>query len=144
MIKAALVLTLVAAIISPIAVSASHVFDDVPDSHTFHGDIAWLADAGVTLGCNPPANDRFCPEQAVTRGQMAAFMHRLAENQVVDAATAVTAETATNADNADKLEGLGAGSFAMGNPTQGTPILYFGGKTFRSRLGPTRSSYRSK
>ena len=85
-IKAALVTLLVAAVVSPIAVSASHVFDDVPDDHTFHNDIAWLADAAVTLGCNPPANTNYCPESPVTRGQMSAFMHRLADNQVVDAA----------------------------------------------------------
>ena len=32
--------------------------------------------AGVTRGCNPPVNDRFCPGSNVTRGQMAAFLHR--------------------------------------------------------------------
>ena len=61
---------------------------------------AWLADNGVTLGCNPPANDQFCPGDNVRRETMAAFMRRLAENQVVDAKTAITAETATNATNA--------------------------------------------
>ncbi|MGA7270033.1 MAG: S-layer homology domain-containing protein [Acidimicrobiia bacterium] len=43
---------------------------------TFAADIEWLASAGVTKGCNPPVNDRFCPDDAVTRGQMAAFLHR--------------------------------------------------------------------
>jgi hypothetical protein len=66
---------------------ASHRFTDVPDSNIFHDDIGWLADAGVTRGCNPPANDEFCPDDAVTRAQMAAFMRRLAEGRVVDAAT---------------------------------------------------------
>lgn len=40
-----------------------------------------------TRGCNPPVNDQFCPEDAVTREQMAAFMHRLAVGRSVDAAT---------------------------------------------------------
>jgi hypothetical protein len=35
-----------------------------------------LAAAGVTNGCNPPSNDRFCPDSYVTRGQMAAFLVR--------------------------------------------------------------------
>ncbi len=35
-----------------------------------------IADAGITLGCNPPANDMFCPGGQVTREQMAAFLHR--------------------------------------------------------------------
>lgn len=58
---------------------ASHQFRDVPDDHVFHEDIEWLRDTGLTRGCNPPLNDRFCPDDPVTRGQMAAFMHRFAE-----------------------------------------------------------------
>lgn len=42
----------------------------------FEADIDKLATAGVTRGCNPPVNDQFCPGKAVTRGQMAAFLHR--------------------------------------------------------------------
>lgn len=69
----------------PLAVGAVHRFADVPASHTFHEDVRWLADAGVTRGCNPPANDRFCPDELVNRGQMAAFLRRLSANRVVDA-----------------------------------------------------------
>ena len=46
------------------------------DGHTFEADIEWLADEGITKGCNPPVNDRFCPDDFVTRGQMAAFLVR--------------------------------------------------------------------
>jgi hypothetical protein len=60
----------------PVAAVAGHQFTDVPNSHTFHADISWLADKGITKGCNPPANTMYCPDGAVTRGQMAAFMHR--------------------------------------------------------------------
>lgn len=66
---------LVAALV-PVAAVAGHQFTDVPNSHTFHADISWLADKGITKGCNPPANTMYCPEGPVTRGQMAAFMHR--------------------------------------------------------------------
>jgi hypothetical protein len=80
---ATVVLTVVISV--PVSVWASHRFSDVPDSHTFHNAIDWLADNGITVGCNPPANDRYCPDDFVTRGEMAAFMKRLAERQVVDA-----------------------------------------------------------
>ena len=71
----------------PIAVmAAGGQFIDDEDS-IFEADIEWLAAANVTKGCNPPTNDRFCPNDAVTRGQMAAFMHRLSVNRVVDAGT---------------------------------------------------------
>lgn len=42
----------------------------------FEADIEWMASEGITKGCNPPLNDRFCPSKTVTRGQMAAFLHR--------------------------------------------------------------------
>lgn len=50
-------------------------FDDT-GGHVFDADISWLAAAGITRGCNPPANSRFCPDEPVTRGQMAAFLNR--------------------------------------------------------------------
>lgn len=53
-------------------------FED-DDWSIFEGDIEALAAAGVTLGCNPPENDRFCPEEPVTRAQMAAFLVRAAD-----------------------------------------------------------------
>ena len=48
-------------------------------SSEFQGAINKIASAGITLGCNPPTNDRFCPGDRVTRGQMAAFLKRAAE-----------------------------------------------------------------
>jgi hypothetical protein len=51
-------------------------FRDVPPGHLFEGDITWLASTGTTKGCNPPANDLFCPDDPVTRGQMATFLVR--------------------------------------------------------------------
>jgi hypothetical protein len=59
------------------------VLGDIGDS-IFQGDIVWLRDEGITLGCNPPTNDRFCPTQAVTRGQMAAFLVRFLGLTAVD------------------------------------------------------------
>ncbi len=46
------------------------------DGNVFETDINRLATAGITLGCNPPANTEFCPFDRVTRGQMAAFLVR--------------------------------------------------------------------
>jgi hypothetical protein len=46
------------------------------EGSVFESDITWLADQGITRGCNPPVNDQFCPDDPVTRGQMAAFMVR--------------------------------------------------------------------
>ncbi len=73
----------------PGVVVASHTFTDVADSNIFHDDIAWLAEADVTRGCNPPDNTEFCPDDNVTREQMAAFMHRL-NNHLLDESAANT------------------------------------------------------
>jgi chitodextrinase len=51
-------------------------FVDVPASSTFAGDVGRLATVGITRGCNPPVNDLFCPDDPVTRGQLAAFLER--------------------------------------------------------------------
>jgi hypothetical protein len=55
--------------------STDHFVDD--NGSQFEAAIDKIADAGITVGCNPPANDRFCPTENVTRGQMAAFFRRV-------------------------------------------------------------------
>jgi hypothetical protein len=57
------------------AIDAAIDFDD-DNGSVFERDIEKLATAGVTVGCNPPTNDHFCPDDVVTRGQMAAFLVR--------------------------------------------------------------------
>jgi hypothetical protein len=54
-------------------------FDDVSASNTFANDITKLASAEITKGCNPPSNTNYCPKDSVTRGEMAAFLHRASE-----------------------------------------------------------------
>ena len=52
------------------------LFDD-DNTSIFEGDIDRLATAGITKGCNPAeGNTNYCPNGTVTRGQMAAFLHR--------------------------------------------------------------------
>jgi hypothetical protein len=46
------------------------------DGNVHEGSIEAIAGAEITRGCNPPANDRYCPAESVTRGQMAAFLVR--------------------------------------------------------------------
>jgi len=55
--------------------SSTDHFDDDEDS-MFESAINSLAEAGVTRGCNPPANTDYCPDESVTRGQMAALLVR--------------------------------------------------------------------
>lgn len=82
-----LIAVVTVALVTQVAVAwaVASRFDDVPPSNPFVADIEWVADAGVTLGCADGSS--YCPTDFVTRQQMAAFMHRLAVNQVVDAAS---------------------------------------------------------
>lgn len=52
-----------------------NVFTD-DDGNIHEGNIQAIAVAGITKGCNPPTNDRYCPSETVTRGQIAAFLVR--------------------------------------------------------------------
>lgn len=54
---------------------ATATFQDVPTSHPFFQFIQALALAGITSGCSvsPPL---YCPDNFVTRGQMAVFISK--------------------------------------------------------------------
>ena len=59
--------------------SPSYVFDGTfrdDDGNMHEGNIEVIAGVGVTKGCNPPFNDEYCPDEHVTRGEMAAFLVR--------------------------------------------------------------------
>lgn len=81
--KRLLVLSAVAGLMvgmSGSAFSATYLFDDVPPTSPFADDIAWLAERGITVGCDSDGPPLFCPGEHVTRGQMAAFLRRFAED----------------------------------------------------------------
>jgi hypothetical protein len=50
-------------------------FTDDADN-PYQESINKLAAAGITVGCNPPDNDRFCPDRELTRAEMATFFVR--------------------------------------------------------------------
>ena len=46
------------------------------DDSVHQANIDTLYSEGITKGCNPPDNDRYCPTAELTRGQVAAFLRR--------------------------------------------------------------------
>jgi SpoIID/LytB domain protein len=54
--------------------SGDRFVDD--DASIFEGDIDRLAQAGITKGCNPPDNTKYCPERLLTRAEMSSFLAR--------------------------------------------------------------------
>jgi hypothetical protein len=93
--------------------AAGNTFTD-DDSSVFQADIEALAASGITKGCNPPANDRFCPAERLTRGQMAAFLVRALD------LPRVTGDRFTDDDSSvfeGDIEALAAAGIARGcNP----------------------------
>ena len=59
------------------------------DGNIHEGAIEAIAAEGITKGCNPPVNDRYCPSGTVTRGQIATFFHRYkgSPDVVIDASS---------------------------------------------------------
>jgi hypothetical protein len=56
------------------AAGSDYFGDD--NTSQFEYAINRIAESQITLGCNPPSNDKFCPREHVTRGEMAAFFMR--------------------------------------------------------------------
>jgi hypothetical protein len=59
--------------------STNEDFFNDDEGSVFENAINKIAEVGVTEGCNPPANTRYCPTNRVTRGEMAAFIKRSVE-----------------------------------------------------------------
>ncbi len=70
-----MVLTLASGGTAQAGLAAGSTFTD-DNGNVHEGNIEAIAAVGITKGCNPPANDRYCPTDPVTRGQMAAFLGR--------------------------------------------------------------------
>ncbi len=93
------------------------VMTDIADS-VFASDIVWLANEGITKGCNPPVNDQFCPDATVTRGQMAAFLVRFLGLTETDPTIAFT-DTASSIFEDDILK-LATAGITRGCNIEGT------------------------
>ncbi len=61
------------------ALSLPHTSDDYfidDNGHVLENAINAIAKEGITVGCNPPTNNRFCPNRLVTRGETATLLTR--------------------------------------------------------------------
>lgn len=127
--RVTMIVSVTALIVAPLTALATHTFNDVPDTNNFHADIEWLEASGVTRGCNPPANTLFCPDDSVTRGQMAAFMNRFAGYLGAEDGTPATADHATTAGDAGTLDGLSASELITAGPGLATASVDDGTST---------------
>ena len=97
----------------PTSAIANHQFTDVPTGHIFHDDIAAAYGGRITTGCTPTT---FCPDNALTRGQMTAFLNR-GLGRVVRTNLLATASSSTAVSG-------GTVTITAGNATGGTAWVY--------------------
>ena len=86
------------------------VFDDVASTYIFFDDIAWLASSGITKGCSASL---FCPEDAVTRAQLASFLVRALELPAAPAGADTFSDDDGSVHEAD-IEALAASGITKG------------------------------
>ena len=108
--RMALAVVLALAVAVPGLALGSHQFGDVPDSNPFHADISAIANVGVTTGCG---GGNYCPNDYVTREQMAAFMNRLG----------ALGPGKTPVVNADKVDGLDSTQLLATSQQQGSAVV---------------------
>ena len=115
----------------PLAALADTPFTDLNAGSVHNANIDAIYNAGITTGCFPlpDSNPRYCPNDAVTREQMASFLARaagLGGNPPV-----ANAQTAQTAANATQLGGLAASGYATRAQTRAISLLN-GTATFAS------------
>jgi hypothetical protein len=67
-------LTMVAIVVAGVLPPGGTFTDD--DNSVHEGGIEAIAAKGITLGCNPPFNDRYCPDRELTRAEMVTMLAR--------------------------------------------------------------------
>lgn len=73
--RTAMVLLILSLLIIPGTAVANHLFADVADGHPHEAGIQFAKSSGVSIGCKD--GTVFCPNDPVTRAEMATFLHRL-------------------------------------------------------------------
>ena len=74
-------------------------FSDI-GGHPFEANILWLANSGITGGCG---GGRFCPDQRVTREQMASFLARALDLPAAASDHFVDDESSIHEENINRL-----------------------------------------
>ncbi len=82
----------------------------------FEEEILWLSAVGITLGCDP-AGPGFCPDDTVTRGQMASFLARALGLPPAGQDYFTDDNTSTHQDNINRLR---AANITLGCNLAGT------------------------
>lgn len=70
-------------------------FSDVPDDSNIAAAVEWMKARGITNGCG---DGKYCPDDNVTRAQMALFLYRFGGAPISSGSTAATTTDTTSTD----------------------------------------------
>lgn len=62
-------------------------FSDVPDDSNIAAAVEWMKARGITNGCG---DGKYCPDDSVTRAQMALFLYRMGGAPISSSSTGAT------------------------------------------------------
>jgi hypothetical protein len=77
------------------------------DDSEFAADIAWLVERRITRGCDAPVEDRYCPEDPVSRAQMASFLARAFDLPPAEGDRFTDDSTSTHQDDINRIAQAG-------------------------------------
>lgn len=111
------------------------IFDDVPSDHLFAAWIEQLYRDGITLGC---AVDHYCPEDPVTRGQMAVFLERTMRGTGTWPPFTVLVHAVVNSSGSidQAASGQALLDAIASIPATGSPGAPTGGRPWLVKIGP--------
>ena len=121
--------------------------DDNGNPH--EANIEFIADRGITRGCNPPTVDRFCPSNSVTRAEMAAFL-TVALGLAPGTPRGLFSDVPTNAWFAPYVEaladsgittGVGGGQYAPDQLVSRAEMAVFLARAFQLPIGEAGTTF---
>lgn len=125
----------VLALLVPVAAIAGGRFGDVQGGSTHAPGIGWVADHEITLGCNP-AGTLYCPNEPVSRAQMATFMRRLADATSPGITTGVSNHAGTTTPGAvnTSVKVADLGTFTKQRPGTRLEVSYTSNTTISNNI----------
>ena len=124
--------------------AGSSRFVDVDDSEWWMPYVERLADLGITYGCaTEPA--RFCPEDPVTRAQMASFLSRAFGLEAPEGSPEVEFSDVGEGVHTDSIYALAASGITEGCASEPEARFCPGRFTTRDgqQMGPARAQWRT-
>ena len=106
----------------PVFAPSQVTFGDVTVNHPFYEEIEWMASEGITTGTPASPKPLYKPSSPVSRGAMAAFMYRFADEPVFAPTQVTFGDVTTGHPFYDEIEWMAAEGISTGTPASPKPL----------------------